>query len=138
VLPLNLVVETLTLQSDDVQMVRPGRHVIEVRSGFVPLFDLGAALGYRSPLENFDNAVVLLIALDDDSCAALVIDAIIDQRQVVIKGLDESFYRAPGIAAATILGDGQIALILDPGDIITSATNVQPMAQVNQKQGLSV
>lgn len=137
VLPLNLVVETLTLQSADVQMVRPGRHVIEVRSGFVPLFDLGAALGYRPPLENFDNAVVLLIALEDDSCAALVIDAIIDQRQVVIKGLDESFYRAPGIAAATILGDGQIALILDPGDIITSATVSPPMAQLNQQQGLS-
>ncbi|KIN61106.1 Chemotaxis protein CheA [Sulfitobacter noctilucae] len=121
VLPLNLVVETLTLSNQDVQMVRPGNQVIEVRSGFVPLFDLGASLGYREPLQNFDGAVVLLIAQEDESCTALLIDNILDQRQVVIKGLDDSFHRAPGIAAATILGDGQIALILDPSDMIANA-----------------
>lgn len=120
VLPLNLVIETLTLDNDDVQMVRPGHHVIEVRSGFVPLFDLGHALGYRDATTDFTDRVVLLIAQEDDSQAALVIDNILDQRQVVIKGLDDSFHRAPGIAAATILGDGQIALILDPSDIITN------------------
>lgn len=123
VLPLNLVIETLTLQHDDVEMVRPGNHVIEVRSGFVPLFDLGAAMGYRAPLDNFGDAVVLLIALEDGGRAAIMIDNILDQRQVVIKGLDDSFYRAPGIAAATILGDGQIALILDPSDIINSTSS---------------
>lgn len=137
VLPLNLVIETLTLGPDDVQTVRPGRNVIEVRSGFVPLFDLGAALGYRPPLENFDGYVVLLIAQEDGSCAALVIDNIIDQRQVVIKGLDESFYRAPGIAAATILGDGQIALILDPTDIISTPGAVSTQTQPAQQLGLS-
>ena len=126
VLPLNLVVETLTLTETDVEMVRPDHHVVRVRSGFVPLFDLGAALGYRPPLEEFVGAVVLLIAQEDGSQTALVIDSIEDQRQVVIKGLDDSFYRAPGIAAATILGDGQIALIVDPSDLITS--NIpQPM-----------
>jgi two-component system, chemotaxis family, sensor kinase CheA len=122
VLPLSLVVETLTLSSEDVEMVRPGHHVVQVRGHFEPLFDLGAALGYRGPRETFDDTVVLLIAREDGSRAALVIDNILDQRQVVIKGLDESFYRAPGIAAATILGDGQIALILDPSDIINNAT----------------
>jgi two-component system chemotaxis sensor kinase CheA len=137
VLPLNLVIETLTLGPDDVQMVRPGRNVIEVRSGFVPLFDLGAALGFRPLLDNFDGYVVLLIAQEDGSCAALVIDNIIDQRQVVIKGLDESFYRAPGIAAATILGDGQIALILDPTDIISTPGAIQSTLQPAQQLGLS-
>jgi two-component system chemotaxis sensor kinase CheA len=92
-----------------------------VRSGFVPLLDLGGALGYRAPLEDMTGAVVLLIGQEDGSNAALMIDNIVDQRQVVIKGLDESFHRAPGIAAATILGDGQIALILDPSDIISNA-----------------
>ena len=118
VLPLNLVVETLTLENAGVQMLRPGHNVIEVRSGFVPLFDLGHALGYRDRVTDFEGSVALLIAQDDESRAALVIDNIQDQRQVVIKGLDDSFHRAPGIAAATILGDGQIALILDPSDIM--------------------
>ncbi|MGC1496003.1 MAG: chemotaxis protein CheA [Sulfitobacter sp.] len=121
VLPLNLVVETLTLSQNDVEIVRPGNCVMRVRGTFIPLFDLGLELGYRPPLTCFEDVVVLLIAHDDGSQAALMIDNIVDQRQVVIKGLDESFYRAPGIAAATILGDGQIALILDPSDIITNA-----------------
>ncbi len=121
VLPLNVVIETLTLTNQDVEMVRPGAHVVRVRSGFVPLFDLGKELGYRQPVEDYDGLVVLLIAHEDGGRAALIIDSIQDQRQVVIKGLDDSFYRAPGIAAATILGDGQIALILDTSDIITNA-----------------
>lgn len=121
VLPLNVVVETLTLTAADVEMIKPGANVVRVRSGFVPLFDLGYELGYRDKVQDYDGCVVLLIALDDDGQAALVIDSIQDQRQVVIKGLDDSFYRAPGIAAATILGDGQIALILDTSDIISNA-----------------
>jgi two-component system chemotaxis sensor kinase CheA len=137
VLPLNLVIETLTLEGKDVQMVRPGHHVIQVRSGFVPLFDLGRALGYRGPIENFDGSVVLLIAQEDESHAALLIDNILDQRQVVIKGLDDSFHRAPGIAAATILGDGQIALILDPSDVINTAVPHPAAQNISPIQGLS-
>lgn len=121
VLPLNVVVETLSMTLDDVQMLRPGAYVVRVRGGFVPIYDLGAMLGYRAAKTDYSGSIVLLISLDDGSRAALVIDGIEDQRQVVIKGLDESFYRAPGIAAATILGDGQIALILDPADIIAGA-----------------
>ena len=126
VLPLNVVVETLSLGPGDVQMLRPGAFVVRVRGGFVPLYDLGVILGYRGPLQDHDRGIVLLIALEDGNRAALVIDGIEDQRQVVIKGLDESFYRAPGIAAATILGDGQIALILDPSDVIASAGSIRP------------
>ncbi|WP_136635681.1 chemotaxis protein CheA [Pseudooceanicola onchidii] len=123
VLPLNVVVETLSLGPDDVQMLRPGAHVVRVRGGFVPLYDLGVMLGYRAPRDSLEKAIVLLISLEDGTRAALVIDGIQDQRQVVIKGLDDSFYRAPGIAAATILGDGRIALILDPADVIAASGN---------------
>ncbi|MEP6066157.1 MAG: chemotaxis protein CheA [Paracoccaceae bacterium] len=121
VLPLNVVVETLTLDQDNLDQVRPGLDVVRVRGDFVPLFDLGQQLGYRERLDDYVNSVVLLIAHEEGHRAALIVDEIQDQRQVVIKGLDESFYRAPGIAAATILGDGQIALILDPSDIISHA-----------------
>ncbi|MEL7099134.1 MAG: chemotaxis protein CheA [Pseudomonadota bacterium] len=127
VLPLNLVVETLTVDETNIDRVRPGLDVIRVRGSFVPLSDLGVALGYRPPLEEYIDRIVLLIALEDGNRAALVVDEFQDQRQVVIKGLDDSFYRAPGIAAATILGDGQIALILDPSDIIAAAQTAHPV-----------
>jgi two-component system chemotaxis sensor kinase CheA len=121
VLPLNVVVETLTLTEENLDQVQPGLTVVRVRGDFVPLLDLGVQLGYRSTKNSYINSVVLLIAHEDGTRSALIVDEIHDQRQVVIKGLDDSFYRAPGIAAATILGDGQIALILDPSDIIAHA-----------------
>ncbi|MEO0936535.1 MAG: chemotaxis protein CheA [Pseudomonadota bacterium] len=134
VLPLNLVVETLTIDETNIDHVRPGLNVVRVRGSFVPLSDLGVVLGYRPHLEDYIDRVVLLIALEDGNRAALVVDEIDDQRQVVIKGLDESFYRAPGIAAATILGDGQIALILDPSDIISQAQSHEHSAITARKE----
>ena len=58
--------------------------------------------------------VLLLVEADDESSWALAVDQIFDQRQVVIKGLESNYGHVPGVAAATILGDGNIALIIDP------------------------
>ena len=135
VVPLNLVIETLTLNDLDMDMIRPGVMSIRVRGAFVPVFDLGVALGYREPLEDTSGCVVLLIAQEDGQRSAIMIDDIRDQRQVVIKGLDENFYRCPGIAAATILGDGQIALILDPTDIVSHANGAAPRLEIASAAG---
>lgn len=131
VLPLNMVSETLTISHDTLDSIQPGVDVVRVRDGFVPLFDLGHQLGYREKQESYIDCVALLISQEDGSHGALIVDEIQDQRQVVIKGLDDTFYRAPGIAAATILGDGQIALILDPSDIIANAS--EPLAKAPSK-----
>lgn len=122
VVPLNAIVETLTLASGDIRALGPETNVVQIRGEFVPLLDLGTELGYREPLEDYTGGIVLLIAHEDGSRGALVVDAIQDQRQVVIKGLQDSYGHVPGVAAATILGDGQIALILDPIDITANAT----------------
>lgn len=122
VVPLNAILETLTLTDDDLKALGPETHVVQIRGGFVPLLDLGAELGYRTPQESYVGGIVLLIGQEDGNRAALAVDAIEDQRQVVIKGLEGSYGRVPGIAAATILGDGQIALILDPTDLVSQAT----------------
>ncbi|MFL4471211.1 chemotaxis protein CheA [Tateyamaria armeniaca] len=131
VLPLNMVAETMTVTDETLDSIQPGVHVVRVRTGFVPLFDLGYLLGYRDKKDSYVDSVALLISHEDGSLGALVVDDIQDQRQVVIKGLDDTFHRAPGIAAATILGDGQIALILDPSDIISKANEMS--ATVPQK-----
>jgi two-component system chemotaxis sensor kinase CheA len=60
---------------------------------------------------------LLLVEGENQSQCALVVDAVHDQRQVVIKGLDSNYGQVPGVSAATVLGDGQIALILDPDAI---------------------
>jgi len=122
VVPLNAILETLTLGEEDLRALGPQTHVVQIRGGFVPLIDLGTELGYRAPLDNYMGSTVLLIGQEEGQRAAMVVDAIEDQRQVVIKGLEATYGRVPGIAAATILGDGQIALILDPPDLIAGAS----------------
>jgi len=122
VVPLNAIVETLTLGKGDIRALGPETNVVQIRGEFVPLLDLGTELGYREPLPDYTGGIVLLITHEDGSRAALVVDSIQDQRQVVIKGLQDSYGHVPGVAAATILGDGQIALILDPIDITANAS----------------
>ena len=122
VVPLSAILETATLTDADIRSLGPQTNVIHVRGAFVPLYDLGAELGYRQPKGNYNGGIVLLTAQEDGSRTALVVDSILEQRQVVIKGLQQSYGHIPGIAAATILGDGQIALILDPADLVQNAT----------------
>jgi len=122
VVPLSAIIDTATLTSDDIRSLGPQTNVIHVRGDFVPLYDLGAELGYRAPKSSYEGGIVLLTAQDDGERSALVVDAIMEQRQVVIKGLQPSYGHIPGVAAATILGDGQIALILDPADLVQNAS----------------
>jgi len=76
------------------------------------------------------RGVTLLVEAKSAGRAALLVDAIQGQRQVVIKSLEANFQRVDGIAAATILGDGRVALILDI-DAIVGARRVeqQPLIQ---------
>lgn len=125
VVPLNAIVETLSLTESDLRPVGPNQVVLCVREKFVPVLDLGKELGYRSALSIERGAIALLISPEEGTLVAMLVDTIEDQRQVVIKGLQESYGRVRGVAAATILGDGKIALILDASDIAQSASGVK-------------
>ncbi|QDC11599.1 chemotaxis protein CheA [Oceanicola sp. D3] len=121
VVPLGSISETLTLQSSDMEQLGAGTQLVRIREEFVPILDMAVQLGFRTPLDSYEGSSVLLITMEDNTRSALVVERIVEQRQVVIKGLQESYGRVPGIAAATILGNGRIALILDPADLIASA-----------------
>ena len=128
VVPLSSIVETLKTAPEDIHELGDGAFVVLVRGEFVPVVDVGRALGYRTPLTDFSNCVFLLVEKDDGRRSALAVDAIKDQRQVVIKGLEDNYGSVPGVAAATILGDGRIALILD-ADHLTDDNNTNPDLQ---------
>lgn len=121
VLPVHTIVETLTLAGGDVSTLAPGTSVALIRGEILTLLDLGAELGFRAPTQRVAGAQALVIAMEGDARVALIVDAVQTQRQVVIKGLQENLGHIPGVSAATILGDGQIALILDPLEIATRA-----------------
>ena len=133
VVPLGSIVETLKLETGTIKHLGPDEKVVQVRDEFVPLLDLARRLGYRDASTDYTGSIALLIAQEDGRRAALVVDGIDDQRQVVIKGLEDSYGRIPGVAAATILGDGQIALILDPTDLIVDPGGPAPAADAHLK-----
>ena len=113
VVPLAAIVESLRPKPEEVRPLGPVGSVLAVRDSFVPLIDVGMTLGYRDHSPNPTDGVVLLVEGEDGSRAALVADAIHGQRQVVIKSLEQNYQQVEGVAAATILGDGRVALILD-------------------------
>jgi len=115
--PLAAIVETLKPKQNDVHSLGGGM-VLAVRGAFVPLIDVGMALGWRSEPIEPASGVALLVECEVGGCAALLVDGIQGQRQVVIKSLEQNFQRVDSIAAATILGDGRVALILDVDAIV--------------------
>jgi two-component system chemotaxis sensor kinase CheA len=120
VAPLTAVIETLQPKPETVRSLGPNGMVVAVRDAFVPLIDIGAALGFRSTPIDPCSGVALLVENDVGGHAALLLDAIQGQRQVVIKSLESNYQQVEGIAAATILGDGRVALILDVDAIIAN------------------
>ena len=120
VTPLTAIVETLQPRAGDVHSLGDGATVIAIRGTFIPLVDVGVALGYRAEPLDPARGVTLLIESEGGARAALLVDAIQGQRQVVIKSLEANYRRVPGVAAATILGDGRVALILDVDAIVAA------------------
>ncbi|MEM1232616.1 MAG: chemotaxis protein CheA [Pseudomonadota bacterium] len=116
VLPLSTIHETITIREHDVLELGPGQRMLRYNGRAITLFDLGEELGYHGRRSDLDDRVALITAGEPASTTALAIDEIFEQRQVVIKGLQDGFATASCVAAATILGDGRIALIIDPYD----------------------
>ncbi len=123
VVPLTAIVETLQPKVAAVHGLGGDARVIAIRNTFTPLIDVGRELGYRD--ENADPlmSVAILVESEGRQRSALLVDAIQGQRQVVIKSLEANYQHVPGIAAATILGDGRVALILDVDAVIAGTRN---------------
>jgi two-component system, chemotaxis family, sensor kinase CheA len=119
VVPLTAIVESLRPKPGEVRPLGPQGAVLAVRDTFVRLVDIGCALGFRDTATRPEEGVVLLVESEDGGRFALVADAIQGQRQVVIKSLEANYRQVEGIAAATILGDGRVALIVDVDALVS-------------------
>ena len=126
VVPITSIIETMRGSDDMINSLGADGTLLSIRGNFVPICDVAGALGLRKPEGDKPPGVYLLVETETGQRSALAVDDIHDQRQVVIKSLDGVCGNIPGVAAATILGDGKIAMILDSESIIaaspTSAT----------------
>jgi len=126
VVPLTAIVETLQPEASAIHSFGANQRLISIRNSFCPLVDVGRILNFRANQANPVEGVALLVESEGGGQRALMVDAIQGQRQVVIKSLEANYTHVPGIAAATILGDGRVALILDV-DAVVGASRGQSL-----------
>ncbi len=129
VVPLAHVVESLRPAPGEVQGLGANRHMLNVRGRFIPVLPLHHLLGAAEAVQHPDRGVLIVVDTETAGQAALLVDTISDQRQFVIKSLDTHYRAVEGVAGATILGDGQVALILDVDGLVTRALAAQPLAE---------
>ncbi|MFO6445506.1 chemotaxis protein CheA [Erythrobacter sp. NE805] len=121
VIPLTHVIESLRPTPADVKGMGTSAQVLNARGSFVPIIPLGVLTGAYEATTNPCEGVLVLVETEGHGRAALLVDTITDQRQFVIKALDAHYRQIDSVAGATILGNGQVALIVDVDFIASTA-----------------
>jgi two-component system chemotaxis sensor kinase CheA len=112
ILPLGYVVESLQPAREDVKEIAGQGRVVRVRGDYLPLIALHELFGIDAGCT--DPATGILVILESEGTrAALLLDELVGQQQVVVKNLESNYRKVAGISGATILGDGGVSLILD-------------------------
>ena len=113
VMPLSSIIECLRPSPADISNLICTRGMLQLRGDFVPLVHLGDLLDISSTAADGGERVVIITDAGEGTRFGLVVDELCGHQQVVIKSIEESYGSVPGIAAATILGNGRVAFILD-------------------------
>ncbi len=120
ILPLVAITESVRPPRGSVHRLTGGAEVIVLRDQALPLLRLHRVFGIRPKSEDPTQGLVVIVEYEGRQ-VALVVDELLGQQQVVIKSLESNFAKVDGVAGATILGDGRVALILDvPGLVLLS------------------
>ncbi|WP_061794717.1 chemotaxis protein CheA [Serratia ficaria] len=112
ILPLNAVMESLQPQAEDLHPLAGGERVLQVRGEYLPLVELYRVFQVENAKTDATQGIVVILQ-SAGRRYALLVDQLIGQHQVVVKNLESNYRKVPGISAATILGDGSVALIVD-------------------------
>ncbi|WP_411754964.1 chemotaxis protein CheA [Serratia sp. (in: enterobacteria)] len=112
ILPLNAVMESLQPQAEDLHPLAGGERVLQVRGEYLPLVELYRVFEVDGAKTEATQGIVVILQ-SAGRRYALLVDQLIGQHQVVVKNLESNYRKVPGISAATILGDGSVALIVD-------------------------
>lgn len=114
VIPLEMVVECVELSETD-RVALDERSYLNLRGEVLPLINLREHFSVRQAISRRSNIVVVQYA---DNKAGLVVDDLLGEFQTVIKPLGKIFSGFKGVSGSTILGSGEVALILDVAELI--------------------
>jgi len=112
ILPLNFVMESLQPRHEDIYTVTNGDRVVRVRGEYLPLVALHQVFNVEGARTDPTQGIVTIMETEGRRFAMLI-DELVGQQQVVVKNLETNYRKVHGISAATILGDGSVALIVD-------------------------
>jgi two-component system chemotaxis sensor kinase CheA len=120
IVPLTYIVESLQPQATEVKTVSGRGRVIHVRGEYLPLIALHEVFNLKPQVKDIERGIVVILETEGRK-TAIVVDELVGQHQVVIKSLETNYRRVHGVSGATIMGDGKVALILDPVAIAREA-----------------
>ena len=143
VMPLSSIVECLRPARSDISNLIGTRGMLQLRGEFVPLVLLSELLDVGTEMKDSGERVVIITDAGEGTHFGLIVDELLGHQQVVIKSIEESYGAVPGIAAATILGNGRVAFILDVEKLSDIAANSSieggmPQAASAEKFAMSV
>jgi two-component system chemotaxis sensor kinase CheA len=112
IFPLAIIIESLQPPKEDIKTVSGEGRVVHVRGEYLPLIALHEVFHIQPKMTEPEQGILVIIESDGKK-AALFVDELVGQHQVVIKSLESNYRRVDGVSGATIMGDGKVALILD-------------------------
>ena len=120
ILPLGYVVESLQPSPEEVKNISGQGQVIKVRGDYLPLIPLYQIFGIEPRFTDPSQGIVVILESEGKK-AALFVDELVGQQQVVVKNLESNYRKVAGISGATILGDGGVSLIIDVAALLRSS-----------------
>jgi len=120
IVPLNNITESLQPSAADIKTVSGQGRVVQVRGEYLPVIALHEIFNLRPKVADVHQGILVILEAEDQK-AALFVDDLIGQHQVVIKSLESNYRRVHGVSGATIMGDGKVALILDTTALVMSS-----------------
>lgn len=120
VIPIASVIETQHLANTPIEHLTFGQEVLRWRGEVTPLYRLGAVMGSSG---NPDENIIIIAETERGGNVGIAVDEIVGQQQVVVKSLEANYGTVNGASAATILGDGLVALILDVDSMLRLAAS---------------
>jgi two-component system chemotaxis sensor kinase CheA len=127
IIPLGYVIESLQAEPGMIKSVSGVERLIQMRDEYLPIVTLHEIFRVPGAVSAFDEGIMIILEADGVK-AALFVDAMVGQHQVVIKSLESNYRKVAGVSGATIMGDGRVALILDVSMLVGMARHSLPAA----------
>jgi two-component system chemotaxis sensor kinase CheA len=121
VIPMSSMVEVLNLKGEDVTTIM-GTPVIRVRGNILPLLRLDVEFDHQKEGPRSSDQILVVVVRAGGKSVGLAVDSVMEPQEIVVKSLGEYMGGVKGIAGATLLGDGHVALILDTATLVMQAS----------------